>query len=111
AGEPCHVWVELVEPRTEFKDAEWLALPAPPPPKQARGAPMREVVVNADRVLVGSDEIEPPWGALRQRLEEAAVTRLLEALAHQGHNCRYDKLDSFWTYPAAAVPAAEEADA
>ena len=111
AGEPCHVWVDLVEPRIDFKDAEWLALPPPPAPKQARGAPMREVVVNADRVLVGGDEIEPAWGELPQRLEEAAVTRLLEALAHQGHGCRYDKLDSFWTYPAPAVPAAEEADA
>jgi ATP-dependent Clp protease ATP-binding subunit ClpC len=98
AGEPCHIWVDALEPRIDFTDAEWLLLPAPPTPKPARGTPFRENVVNGDRVLVGGDEIEPPWTELPRRLEEAAVTRLLEALAHQGHKCRYDKIDEFWIY-------------
>jgi hypothetical protein len=98
AGEPCHIWVDALEQRTDFTDLEWLALPGPPTPRPARGAPFREVVANADRVLVGGDEIEPPWSELARRLEEAAVTRVLEAMAHQGHRCRHDKLDQFWIF-------------
>jgi ATP-dependent Clp protease ATP-binding subunit ClpC len=114
AGEPCHIWVELLEPRAELKDFEWAALPGPPTPKPARGNPFREAVVNGDRVIVDGDEIEPPWNELARRLEEAAVARVLEAIAHQGHKCRYDKIDEFWTYAsplaAAAAAVAKEAD-
>ncbi|HEY5949734.1 MAG TPA: AAA family ATPase, partial [Kofleriaceae bacterium] len=111
AGEPCHVWIDTLEQRTEFNDQEWLLLPAPPPPKPARGTPFREVVVNADRVLVGGDEIEPTWKELPLRLEEAAITRLLEAIEHQGHACRYDKIDEFWVYEhPIGLNAAKEAD-
>ncbi|HEY5923016.1 MAG TPA: hypothetical protein VIV11_15155, partial [Kofleriaceae bacterium] len=109
AGEPCHIWVDALEQRTELNDIEWLMLPGPPTPKPARGSPFRDQVVNADRVHVGGDEIEPGYKELAQRLEEAAVTRLLEAIEHQGHGCRYDKLDEFWVYEnpiAAAIDAA-----
>ena len=84
-------------------------LPSPPAAKPVRGTPFRDNVVNADRVLVGGDEIEPTWKELGLRLEEGAVTRVLEAIAHQGHHCRYDKLDEFWTYshPIAAAASAE----
>jgi ATP-dependent Clp protease ATP-binding subunit ClpC len=98
AGEPCHVWVDLLEQRTDFSDAEWQRLPGPPQPKPARGTPFREIVINAERVLVGGSEIEPAWKDLALRLEEAAITRVLEAYEHQGHNCRYDTLDEFWVY-------------
>jgi ATP-dependent Clp protease ATP-binding subunit ClpC len=112
AGEPCHIWVDLLEPRVEFKDFEWRVLPGPPTPKVARGAPFREIVTNADRVLVGGDEIEPTWAELAGRLEEAAVTRILEAIEHQGHNCRYDKLDEYWMYehPLRAATNPEEVE-
>jgi len=86
-------------------------LPGPPAPKPARGTPFREVVVNADRVLVAGDEVEPTWKELPLRLEEAAIARVLEAIAHQGHKCRYDKYDEFWTYEHPIVAAAsKEAD-
>jgi hypothetical protein len=114
AGEPCHVWVDLLEQRVDFNDAEWLLLPGPPTPQPARGTPFREIIVNADRVLVGGNEIEPPWGELGRRLEEAAVTRVLEAFEHQGHGCRYDKLEEFWVYGTplglAAAAAAKDGD-
>ncbi|HEX3474400.1 MAG TPA: hypothetical protein VHT91_05125, partial [Kofleriaceae bacterium] len=52
AGEPCHVWVDALEPRATFSDPEWHALPAPPVPRAARGVPMRDAVVGGDRTLV-----------------------------------------------------------
>ena len=65
-------------------------------------------------MLVGGDEVEPPWAELPRRLEEAAVVRILEAIQHQGHKCRHDKIDEFWTYAsplaAAAQAVAEEAE-
>ncbi len=97
AGEPCHVWVDLLEPKVEFADFEWDALPGPPTPRAARGQPMREVTVGADRVSVFGDEIVPPWRELGKRLAEAACARLLVGLEHQGHKCRYDR-DTFWQY-------------
>ena len=97
AGEPCHVWVELLEPKTEFTDLEWSVLPTPPSARAARGHVFREISVPADRVVVDRDEIEPPWSALPQRLAEAACARLLTALAHAGHKCVYD-LDTLWRY-------------
>jgi ATP-dependent Clp protease ATP-binding subunit ClpC len=110
AGEPCHVWVDTLQPRADFKDVEWLALPGPPAPRVARGTPFREIVTNADRVLVDGEEIEPPWSELAQRLEEAAVARVLEAITHAGHKCRYDKLDEFWRWESERPAAAETDD-
>jgi ATP-dependent Clp protease ATP-binding subunit ClpC len=109
AGEPCHVWVDLVEPKTDFTDEEWQKLPGPPQPRPARGTPMREVTISSDRVVGFSEELDPPWSELPARLEEAAVERLLPALAHQGHKCKYDKLDELWMYPLALAkgPAAD----
>ena len=97
AGEPCHVWVDLLEPRIEFIHAEWVALPGPPTPRPARGQPFREIAINADRVSVNGDELEVPYGELASRLAEAACARLLTAIEHQGHNCRYD-LDQLWKW-------------
>jgi ATP-dependent Clp protease ATP-binding subunit ClpC len=79
AGEPCHVWVDALEPKTEFTGAEWMKLTSPPVPKPARGAPMREVVIQADRVTVGETEIAAPWSELPRRLAEAAVQRVIDA--------------------------------
>ena len=106
AGEPCHVEVSLLYPKFELTDDEWAKLPPPPSPSPARGQPMREVTVSADRVNVLGDEIEPAWSELPDRLEEAAVARLLPMLEHEGHGCRYDLLESRWTYPT--LGAAED---
>ncbi len=82
AGEPAHVWVDLLEPELEFDDEEWRQLPGPPTPRSARGAPMREVVVaGQDRTLVGGEELDVPWKELPARLAEAAAARLIAALA------------------------------
>ncbi|HEY1811641.1 MAG TPA: AAA family ATPase [Kofleriaceae bacterium] len=97
AGEPCHAWVELLEPKTEFTDFEWDGLPGPPTPRAARGQAMREITVGADRVAVFGDEIVPPWKQLAARLAEAACARLLVAIEHQGHKCQYDR-DLLWQY-------------
>jgi ATP-dependent Clp protease ATP-binding subunit ClpC len=102
AGEPCHIWVEALEARTEFTDLEWATVQGPPTPVPARGSAFRDHVVNAERIHVNGDEIEPGWTNLAPRLEEAAIARLLEAIAHHGHKCRYDKLDEFWTYEGLA---------
>jgi ATP-dependent Clp protease ATP-binding subunit ClpC len=79
AGEPCHVWVDALEPKTEFSAIEWTKLPGPPTPKPPRGAPLREITIPNDRVVVGEDEIAAPWSELAARLEEAAVVRVLTA--------------------------------
>jgi len=105
AGEPCHVWVDAIEPRVEFQDDEWPKLPPPPSPKSPRGTPMREITISADRVAVLGEEIEPTWAELPKRLTEAAVTRLIEAYEHNGHGCRYDEFDTLWTYPQAIAKA------
>jgi hypothetical protein len=81
AGEPCHIWVDALEPRAEFTAAEWATLPSPPVPRAARGAPIREITMQTDSVVVGGDEIAAPWSELAQRLAEAAVQRLLAAKA------------------------------
>jgi ATP-dependent Clp protease ATP-binding subunit ClpC len=106
AGEPCHVWVDALEPKCEFTDAEWLALPGPPTPVPARGAPLRDVNVPGDVVLVNTEEIEPAWSELAQRLPEAAIIPVIDAIEHAGHGCRYDKGDELWkwTHPLASVP-------
>jgi hypothetical protein len=36
------------------------------------------------------------------------VTRLITVLGHQGHGCKYDKLDQLWTYPLS--PGVAKAD-
>jgi hypothetical protein len=82
------VWVDALEPKTEFTAAEWAKLPGPPTPKPARGAAMREVTIPSDRVVVGEDEIAAPWSELASRLEEAAVVRVLAA--------KKDDLDPLW---------------
>jgi len=109
AGEPCHVWVDALEPKAELSDAEWNVLPGPPTPRGARGNPMREVTVTNDRVVVVGDEVEAPWSELGRRLAEAACTRLVSALEHAGHNCRYDEYDKLWVWenPLAVLTAAE----
>ena len=101
AGEACHAWVDLLEPRAELADPEWAGLPGPPSPRVARGAPMREVTVNADRTLVNGEDIELPWAELPPRLEEAAVERLLEAHAKK------DGIDALWLWerPLQAIEA------
>jgi ATP-dependent Clp protease ATP-binding subunit ClpC len=106
AGEPCHVWVDALEPRAEFSEGEWLQLPGPPQPKPARGSAFREVHIADGRVLVMDDEIDPPWPELAARLPEAAVDRILDALEHAGHNCRYDKSGELWKWqhPIKVVP-------
>jgi ATP-dependent Clp protease ATP-binding subunit ClpC len=83
AGEPCHVWVDALETRTEFSDAEWDALPGPPVPRPPRGTPVRDAVVGGDRTLVGGEDLELPWAELAQRLEEAAIVRVLAAGARR----------------------------
>ncbi|MEO6771410.1 MAG: AAA family ATPase [Kofleriaceae bacterium] len=108
AGEPCHAWVELLEPKAELTDFEWSVLPTPPAPRAARGHVVREVTVTADRVTVDGDELEPPWSELAPRLAEAACARLLTALEHAGHKCAYD-LELLWRYanPLAAITAGQ----
>ena len=113
AGEPCHVWVDLLEPKAELTDEEWQVMPAPPQPRPARGAPMREITISADRVTTVGEEVDPPWSELPRRLAEAAVTRLVSALDHAGHDCRYDELDKLWVYTnplAVLTPAQGEGD-
>jgi hypothetical protein len=77
AGEPCHVWVDALEPRAAFSDEEWRALPGPPVPRAARGAAMRDAEVGGDRTLVAGEDVEIAWGELATRLEEAAIVRVL----------------------------------
>ena len=106
AGEPAHVWVDALEPRSDFTDPQWIALPGPPTPRSARGEPMREVVVaGEDRTRVEGDEVDVPWKELPARLAEAAVVRLLAALAA-------DRLETLWQWdrPLAALEAEAAAD-
>ncbi len=92
AGAACHAWVDLLEFRSEFRDDEWRALPAPPTPRTARGAPIREVIAGADHVTVGGDEVDVPYAELGPRLAEVSVVRLLAALPRQ------DLLDKLWVW-------------
>nr|MDQ3298378.1 hypothetical protein [Myxococcota bacterium] len=103
AGEACHAWVDLLEPRCELTEAEWSALPGPPSPRTARGSPMREVFVDSDRTTVDGDELDVPWRELGDRLAEAAVVRLLGALA------KPDAIDALWKWehPLPVVGSAE----
>jgi ATP-dependent Clp protease ATP-binding subunit ClpC len=100
AGEPCHVWVDALEPRAELTDAEWGMLPGPPIPRAARGAPMREAVVGGDRTLVAGEDLEVAWVDLPRRLEEAALARLLAAHAD---------VDALWPWERPVGPARDAA--
>jgi ATP-dependent Clp protease ATP-binding subunit ClpC len=79
AGEPCHVWVDALEPKAELSDAEWSALPGPPVPRAARGTAMRDAAVAGDHVTVAGEQIDVAWTDLARRLEEAALVRVLAA--------------------------------
>jgi hypothetical protein len=98
AGEPCHVWVQALEPQAEFSDAEWAVLPNPPTPQAARGQPMREITVSNDHVTVTGEDCDAPWSELGARLSEAACVRLISALQHNGHNCRWDEYEKLWAW-------------
>jgi ATP-dependent Clp protease ATP-binding subunit ClpC len=91
AGEACHLWVDLLEPRGELTPLELAGLPGPPTPRAARGQAMRELVAGGDRVIVGDDELRIPWAELPARLAEIAVTRLLAALAAGTELWQYEK--------------------
>ncbi|MGN6104106.1 MAG: hypothetical protein ACTHU0_03310, partial [Kofleriaceae bacterium] len=104
AGEPCHAWVDLLEPRGELAEDEWPRVPAPSWSRAARGAPIREVVIHgADRTLVEGEELELPWRDLPARLAEAALARLLPALA------RPEGAEGLWAWSHPLAPAPEEA--
>jgi hypothetical protein len=106
AGEPAHVWIDLLEPEADFADEEWRRLPGPPTPRAARGAPMREVVIaGEDRTLVGGEPLDVPWQELPLRLAEAAVARLIAA--HEE-----DQLETLWrwAHPIFKALGAEDAD-
>ncbi len=92
AGEPCHVWVDLLEPKSELTDAEWLALPGPPSPRGPRGAPIREASITGDQIMVDGEELEVPFRELGARLAEAAVARLIPALA------KPDGIEKLWIW-------------
>jgi hypothetical protein len=83
AGEPCHVWVDALEPKAEFTDAEWSALPGPPVPRAPRGAAMRDAAIAGDRMRVVGEELDIGWADLPARLEEAAIIRVLTARARR----------------------------
>jgi ATP-dependent Clp protease ATP-binding subunit ClpC len=100
AGEPCHVWVDALEPRAEIGRDEWAKLPGPPSPRAARGAPLREITLPAGRVAVLGDELDVPWAELPRRLAEAAVVRVLDAIAE-------DRADALWRWEHPLVAAAE----
>jgi len=92
AGEACHAWVDLLEPRAEFVDQEWLALPGPPSSRAPRGAPFRDAVVTGDHVVVEGEEVDVPFEDLGMRLAEAAIARVLPALV------KPDGTDRFWVW-------------
>ena len=114
AGQPCHVWVELVEQDTDFKTTsehdEWQLIPSPPTPQPARGMPMREVAVAGDEMIIEGEETELAWADLGARAEEAAVVRFLLAAAKE------DALAALWVWPnpvaqfRAALAAEKAAD-
>ncbi|MFT3699196.1 MAG: AAA family ATPase [Kofleriaceae bacterium] len=111
ATQPTHVWVELLEPKTEFTDMEWSYLPTPPPAKGPRGHVFRDHDLDNNKVSVDGDEIEPPFKELPPRLAEAACARLLTAFEHAGHKCAYD-VETKWQYtsPLSAIPKETDAD-
>ncbi|MEO8705895.1 MAG: AAA family ATPase [Kofleriaceae bacterium] len=99
AGEACHVWVDLLEPRSELADEEWAELPGPEQ-RPPRGSPMRELVIDADHVVVDDEEVDVPWRELAERLREVAVARLIPAL-------KTDTIEKLWAWdrPLAAIEA------
>jgi ATP-dependent Clp protease ATP-binding subunit ClpC len=103
AGEPAHVWVDLLEPRAEILDEEWDTLPCAPSDRPARGAPLYEVTVGKENVsrVIGSD-VEIDWDDLPARLAERAAWRL--ALTPR------DNHDQLWVWerPLQALEAARK---
>jgi hypothetical protein len=97
AGEPCHVHVDLLEPKGELTDVEWPHIPGPQPPVGARGPAMRTVHWVGDTMLVGSEEIELTWKELPARLEEAAVVRVLASAGTP-------EADTLWAYTSPIPP-------
>jgi ATP-dependent Clp protease ATP-binding subunit ClpC len=93
AGDACHVWVDPLEPRGEFSDVEWERLQTPPPPpRPARGLPLRDVHIDGDELAIDGDELDLPWRDLPRRLEEAAVVRVLAAFGTE------DGMDALWKW-------------
>jgi ATP-dependent Clp protease ATP-binding subunit ClpC len=105
AGEPCHVWVDALEARTEFSDEEWRALPGPPVPRAARGPAMRDAAIAGDHVLVAGEQLDIAWADLAPRLAEAAIIRVLAARTAR------DGADPLWVWdhPLAELERAREA--
>jgi hypothetical protein len=107
AGEACHVWVDALEPKTDFSEIEWGVIPQPPAPRLARGAAMREVQVDGDVVQVGRETVDVPWSEMPERLTEVAAARILTTLATDDAD-----EDSLWTWdhPLQALIAAQDAE-
>ncbi|HEU0031538.1 MAG TPA: AAA family ATPase [Kofleriaceae bacterium] len=105
AGDACHVWVDLLEPKAELSDDEWNVITGPPTPRAPRGAPMREAAIDGDHVIVDGDEVDVPWSELAARLPEVAVARLLPALATDA----VDKL-WIWEHPLAVLTPSTDGD-
>jgi hypothetical protein len=103
AGEPCHVWVQLLEPRGEIADGEWLAMPGPPIPREPRGLVLREAQVDGDAITVLDEELDLPWRELAGRLEEAAVVRLLRAQYSR------ELTEALWGFESPLANAAQKA--
>jgi ATP-dependent Clp protease ATP-binding subunit ClpC len=101
AGEPCHVWVQLLEPRFDIADDEWGVLPGPPLPVAPRGQVLREAALDGDAVSVLGDEVEVPWRELPARLEEAAVVRILRAQYSR------DLSEALWAFESPLANAAK----
>ncbi len=93
AGEPCHAWVDLLEPKAELTDAEWPHIPGPQPPASAKGPAMRTVQWTGESIAIGGDDLEIAWHELPLRLEEVAVARVLAAAGTPA-------ADTLWAYRA-----------
>ncbi len=104
AGEPAHVWVDLLEPRAEILDDEWDSLPCAPSDRPARGAPAFEVSVGKDGVseVLGTD-IDIGWSELPARLAERAAWTLA-LTPRETHELHW-----VWERPLQAVEAARKA--
>ena len=98
AGEPAHVWVAPLEPKSHFTELEWGQLPGPPQPMQPIGRAIREIDVPGDTVIVNEEEIDVPYKQLAERFPEAAVVLIIDAIEHAGHKCRFDRGDALWNW-------------
>nr|HEX4317873.1 AAA family ATPase [Kofleriaceae bacterium] len=100
AGEPCHAWVQLLEPRYDIEDHEWPYVPGPPVPTAPHGLALREAALGGDDITVLGDELDVPWRELPRRLEEAAVVRVMRAQYSR------ELAEQLWAFesPLASVP-------